>query len=167
MQHTWRHTGTDGVFQLRRRLHVLFNFVNFSLKRRLMYEPVGVYHGMPGISDLGGVQLNLDRSNPVQPEFILVCHSVHPLTWPTLPPGSERIVHVLPPRAATDDEGSSEEENNVPPPAPSPDAASSSSALRAPPRLGQPTFTRDQLAAKAADMGMDPAELLRMLSSDL
>ena len=75
-------------------------------------------------------------------------------------------MHVLQAAANVDDEGPSEEENVVPPPAPSPDAALSPSSVGAPAWVGQPTFTREQLAAKASDMGLTPAELLRMLSSD-
>ena len=67
------------------------------------------------------------------------------------------MVHVLEAPTNIDDEGPSEEENIVPPSVPSPDAASSSNSLDArphpPPRVGQPTFTREQLAAQAAEMG--------------
>lgn len=47
MQHVWRGKGIDGAFELQRRLHVLFHFVNFSLKRRVMYEPPGVWPILP------------------------------------------------------------------------------------------------------------------------
>ena len=128
-----------------------------------MYEPVGLYHGMP--RDLK--RKNFPAHCLKKSRSTFFPRPVHPLIWPTLPPGSERTVHVLPPSRATDDEGPSEEENDVSPPAPSPDVASSSSALQGlAPRVGQPTFTREQLAARAADMGLAPADLLRMLSSD-
>jgi hypothetical protein len=47
MKETWRGKGKDGICELQRRLHVLFHFVNFSLKRRLMYEPPGAWPLIP------------------------------------------------------------------------------------------------------------------------
>ena len=47
MHQVWRGKGEDGVFQLQRRLFVLFHFVNFHLKRRILYEPPGVWPLIP------------------------------------------------------------------------------------------------------------------------
>ena len=43
----WRGKGLEGACELQRRIHVLFNFVNFELSRKVMYELAGVWPHTP------------------------------------------------------------------------------------------------------------------------
>ena len=47
VKHIWRGKGTEGACQLQRRMTVLLHFLNFSLKRRLLYEPPGAWPLLP------------------------------------------------------------------------------------------------------------------------
>ena len=38
----WRGKGLEGACELQHRVHVLFNFINFDLTRKVMYELAGV-----------------------------------------------------------------------------------------------------------------------------
>lgn len=75
MQHVWRGKGTDGAFELQRRLHVLFHFLNFSLKRRVMYEPPGVWPILPPGTDPDVIMCypNSTMAPSIQLETIFIC----------------------------------------------------------------------------------------------
>ena len=47
VQNVWRGRSIDGAFELQRRMHVFMHFMNFALKRRLCYEPPGVWPVLP------------------------------------------------------------------------------------------------------------------------
>lgn len=66
MQHVWRGKGLDAGCELQRRLHVLMHFMNFSLKRRVLYEPAGVWPLLPPGSEVVRVAIY-----PDQPDAIL------------------------------------------------------------------------------------------------
>ena len=52
VQQVWRGKGMEGALELQRRIHVLMHLVNFHLKRRVMYEPVGVWPPLPSLAPL-------------------------------------------------------------------------------------------------------------------
>lgn len=51
-QNVWQGKQLDGACELQRRVHVFMHFMNFSLKRRLLYEPPGVWPILPPGMDL-------------------------------------------------------------------------------------------------------------------